>query len=165
MSSFDKIIRQVNAALEVLETSVPKTFDQKQCYLTVHPTSARREFLNTLEQQHTRVRKRVLKVHRLWKKLESIEQTLMAEADQVVGCVLPVYCLPDEILRMIFSWAIIPDMTWINQVPAAESAANLAKVCHQWRDVAYAYSELWTTISTTLPELHYIASVLPRSLG
>ncbi|KAF6755008.1 hypothetical protein DFP72DRAFT_1068142 [Ephemerocybe angulata] len=69
---------------------------------------------------------------------------------------IPIYNLPDEILRMIF-WFCQPDSWSVDGLDNNECPKTLTKVCHKWRTVAFEYGNLWSWI--TLP-LNYDSEYL-----
>ncbi|KAF8322461.1 hypothetical protein DL93DRAFT_1000414 [Clavulina sp. PMI_390] len=160
MSALDQSIHQLKVALDLLETLTPKPSSPKQCYVVIHPASARAAYLNTVQAERQVCEDRVQSVREIQSRLNAVTDRLADELHHLAESVSPIYGLPNEILRMVFVWA-----TNNGTIPSAKKAAKLAKVCRHWRNVAYAQNQLWTKVSTTLPRIHSIASLLPRSVG
>ncbi|TFK63507.1 hypothetical protein BDN72DRAFT_742772, partial [Pluteus cervinus] len=74
------------------------------------------------------------------------------------NALLPIGSLLPEILSQVFSFALIAE----NGNRRSEDLIPLTWVCRQWRDIAFEYPILWSSIDRTLKE-NWVLAFLQRS--
>lgn len=165
---FANLTTQLDTILDQLELVVEKNTPRLiSPLLAVHPPGLRDAHARFLETRQDDMNVALTAVLSIETRVTAIRTKIQRHQRACAFARTPVSALPDELLCIIFSFAVHDNVTtteWRPRAPSPLSVAiALSKVCRKWHMMATNLRALWTSLHLSEDDLQRADNIIRRS--